>query len=1167
MPAARLQIHLFGPFRLLRDNQLVAGFDQPRLQHLLAYLALHRDAPISRLQLAFCFWPDTTDQQALKNLRTLLARLRQALPDADDFLSITPQTLQWRPDAPVGLDVAEFEAALARAEVGEPANAPGALAAAVAAYTGELLPDCYDDWSLPLRQQMRQAYGKALERLVLALEEQRDYSRALPYAQHLVRHDPLHEAAYRHLIRLHLAQGNRAEAQRVYHACEAMLQQEFGIAPGRATRRLYERLLALEDAVVRAGSASEAKARPADLPLVGRTTEWARMVALWQAAAHGRAQLVLLAGEAGIGKTRLAEELYDWVSRQGGATAAAACYPAGATLAYAAVAEWLSDPALKPRLAALDDVWLSEVTRILPALRVEHPRLTPPGPLTEAWQRTRLFAALARAVLGAESDRGEPLLLFLDDLQWADRETLDWLVYLLHHHPGAALLIVGTVRQHEVGVDHPWTAARLALTRAGLLAEIALAPLDAAETARLAASVAGRALDADEASQIYRDTEGHPLFVVEVVRAREEGGLLAAGATAHASASFRPASPILPPKVRAVIRWRLAALSPEAHALVQAAAVIGRKFSFAVLARAGAQEEAAVVQCLDELWQRQLVRALGTGAYDFSHEGIRAVVYQDISPARRCALHLAVAQALEALHGNDPDAYRSQIARHYELAGQPRAAIASYRRAAAWAQRIYANAEALQLYQHLLESEIGISLSAGERCEVMLAQAEVWKMTGYWARAHKINRAVLVAAEASGDARLLTQAQRALADVLRLLGYYDEALAWLATAEAGFKAAADWRGMISALWTMGQIHWSRGNHAQALAVLERQRQIATEIHDQQGICEALETMGMVYWSQGAWDRSADCCLRAITIARPLAHKQVLVRASLTLGNVRSSQRRFAEAVRGYLDAGAQARQIDDRQTMSWATANMAMVLARRGDYVRALTGYERSLRDAWDIGDRWTACLNVAGLANVHERLGQVAQAESLYRAAIDFGMRLGIPNYLAGMFVALARLLLRLGRAAEARDLYGEALQAIAGVTGERLAGEDTRFDARVLGIRLRHALGESSVVEAAAELRELLRDSAPHQQAALHYELWRLVPGDAAARDTAAAFYRGQWAETGDDESRRRYCELTGETLSTPPPLPDVAELIPEEPDSQLGPDLACLLDSLKMSFEQAL
>ena len=179
MSVARLYLHLLGPFRLHQDDQPVAGFDQARLQHLLAYLVLHRNTPISRQQLAFAFWPDTPDQQARKNLRTLLTRLRQALPDADDCISVTARLLQWRADAPLRLDVAEFEAAVAQAEGADPARAASALTVAVATYTGELLPDCYDDWIIPLRERLHGAYGVALERLVLTLEEERDYAGAL----------------------------------------------------------------------------------------------------------------------------------------------------------------------------------------------------------------------------------------------------------------------------------------------------------------------------------------------------------------------------------------------------------------------------------------------------------------------------------------------------------------------------------------------------------------------------------------------------------------------------------------------------------------------------------------------------------------------------------------------------------------------------------------------------------------------------------------------------------------------------------------------------------------------------------------------------------------------------------------------------------------------------
>ncbi len=1210
MSVRRFHLYLLGPFRLHQDDQPVAGFDQARLQHLLGYLALHRQTPISRQQLAFSFWPDTTDQQALKNLRTLLARMRQALPGADDFISITTQTLEWRTHVPFILDVAEFEAALAQAaaaqEYGEGAQAVQALEAAVAAYTGDLLPDCYDDWVLPLREQLRLAYGHALERLVLLLEEQRHDGDAIPYAQRLLRHDPLHEPAYRHLMRLHLALGNRAEARRVYLACDTMLRREFGAGPTRPTRALYERLLT-EDAPLTGGRPPQA--RPADLPLVGRKAEWSLLLSAWRAASAGKAQIILLTGEAGIGKTRLAEELVAWVTRQGAAAAAARCYAGSRTLAYAAVAEWLNDHALRPRLAALNDVWLGEVARILPSLLAEHPNLAPPGPLTEAWQRTRLFQALARAALGPTPGQSDPLLLFLDDLQWADWETLDWLAYLLHYESGAPVLIVGAARKHEVTAEHPLTKFRLALAPSGLLREIALWPLDAAETALLAATVACREVKAAEAEHLYQGTEGNPLFVVEMVRAgmaneeaRQPNGQTDPGQSAAASSADAPA---LPPSVRAVIQRRLALLSPAAQVLAQTAAVIGRKFDFDVLAQASGQDEAAVVEGMEELWQRQIIRGQGRAAYDFSHDGIRAVAYDDIGPVGRRAIHLRVAQALEAFHADDLDALSGQIAAHFEQAGQTQAAIKFYRRAAAAAQRIYANAEAARIYLHLVEGDLRTSLSAREKCEITLALAEVWRVNGQWVRAQTISLKALAEAEAVGDAHVIAQAQRALADVLRLLGYYDAALERLATAEAGFKAVGEWRGVVSALWTMGQIYGARGHYPQALAVLERQLRIATEIGDQRGMAEALETLGMAHWSQGDWERSAECCLQSIAIAEPIAYKFILSRAAITLGNIRSSQHAFGEAVHWYLRAGVLAREMDDRQAMSWAISNIALVLAKRGDALRAITGYERSLRNAWEIGDRWTACLNVAGLAAVSERLGQADLAESLYRKAIGFGLQLGILGYLCGMLVGLARLLLDQGRAAEARIFYDEAQTKIASVAGERLVGEDTRFDAQALGVRLRRAWGETTRVEAAAEILAWLPQTAsPQRQAALNYELWRLTQDQEEARDfgeafdklrpravsltsassdfgelsrafepsnrsraaAAAAFYQADYAQTGAEESRSRYQALTGETLPDPPLLPDISELIPDEMVDLAGlaARLAPLLTELAASFE---
>jgi DNA-binding SARP family transcriptional activator len=241
-----LRIQLLGGFYLTADHMPVPPLDSPRLQALLAYLVLHRAAPHARAHLAFQLWPDTTEPQAYANLRTLLHRLRRALPDADRFLHVGAQTVQWRGDAPCTVDVADFERALAQAaqaeQDGNGYTVRTALTEAVECYRDDLLPGWYEDWLLWERERLRQTFLTALERLMLLLECTQEYLAAIGYAQRLLRYEPLHEATYQHLMRLHALRGDRASAVRVYQTCATILARELAVAPSAATCDVYERL-------------------------------------------------------------------------------------------------------------------------------------------------------------------------------------------------------------------------------------------------------------------------------------------------------------------------------------------------------------------------------------------------------------------------------------------------------------------------------------------------------------------------------------------------------------------------------------------------------------------------------------------------------------------------------------------------------------------------------------------------------------------------------------------------------------------------------------------------------------------------------------------------------------------------------------------------------------
>lgn len=429
-------------------------------------------------------------------------------------------------------------------------------------------------------------------------------------------------------------------------------------------------------------------------PLIGRQAEWAQLQAAWQRAGAGGANFALISGEAGIGKSRLAEELLLQVSRGGFAAVRTRAYAAEGRLSYAPVIEWLRGDAIRQSLSRLDGVWLSEVARVLPELLAQRADLVPPPPLSDFAQRQRFFEALARAMLAAP----QPLLLVMDDLQWCDQDTLEWLHYLLHFDPRARVLVVGTARAEELSATPPLINLLLALRKDGQATEIVLQPLDAAESAKLANAVVGRDLDVNEAMRLFHETEGNPLFVVEMARAGRAGD--ATDLTSHRDQSGLR----LPPRVHAVIAGRLARLTPAARTVAQVAATIGRQFTFDVLIRASEGDEDDVASGLDELWQRGIVRDQAHNSYDFSHDKIRDVAYAEISPMKRRHWHGRVAQALQAIYAHGLDSVSAQLAAHYEQAGMVAQAIAFYQRAAGVAQRIYANEEAIQLINRGLAS-------------------------------------------------------------------------------------------------------------------------------------------------------------------------------------------------------------------------------------------------------------------------------------------------------------------------------------------------------------------------------------------------------------------------------------------------------------------------------
>ncbi len=422
-------------------------------------------------------------------------------------------------------------------------------------------------------------------------------------------------------------------------------------------------------------------------------------------------------------------------------------------------------------------------------------------------ERQHFYEALAHAVLG----NGDALLLVIDDLQWCDRETLEWLRFLLRFVPQARLLLVVTVRSGEAPPDHPVHTFLLSLRREQRLTEIALGRLSHANTVALANLVAGRNLPAEQMADLYRQTEGNPLFVVETVRATMAHW--AAGGDGTAAADFPlPVSPdasgsILPDHVQAVIEMRLVQLTLLAQELAGHAAILGGPFSIELLAHVSSFGEDELMSGLDELWQRHLLREQGNQDYDFSHPQIRQVVYRQLSPMRRRLLHRRAAQAIESLYEQQVETMSTLVAAHYEVAGDAERAIHAYQHAAHFARNTFAYLEAakslrrgLTLLQAVpkgrarqeqeleLQLDLGLTLmilngfahaetqqaydralelsqatsTGGHLYETIWGLHEIYLFQGRYAAALAMSEHCWHLAQQSGDPELLLQAHHAL---------------------------------------------------------------------------------------------------------------------------------------------------------------------------------------------------------------------------------------------------------------------------------------------------------------------------------------------------------------------------------------------------------------------
>jgi DNA-binding SARP family transcriptional activator len=533
---SKLTLSFFGSFEAQLGDRSLINFRSAKIQGLLIYLVLTQQQAHNRNVLAALFWPDEPEDRAKHNLRHSLYRLRQLLEDDESekkpFLLITRATVQFNAASHYSLDVADFLSAVK----------DGALETAVTHYHGDLLPgfSCdslpFEDWLRAERERLhRVALDAFFECTALSLTRG-DYANGQRLARQQLTLEPWREEAHQQLMQALALLGDRSSALAQYETCRRVLADELGVEPTAVTQTLLTRI---RDQQLVPEIPHQADApRPLTIPFVGRHREYEALVKAYQQTANNTLQIVSLVGNAGMGKTRLAQQFLAWAVTQGADILVGRSYETSAGLSYQPLTHLLRQRIERENAPEdlLSDLWLSQLTRLLPELRERYPDLPPPTQ-EENSARQHLFEAITR--LGQALAARRPVVLFIDDWHWADDASRDVLQYAAQRwaEQQVPILILLTLRQ-EALTDSPALQSWFnQLKRAVAAEQLYVDKLSQTETEQLlhlllsskATNENGGASSSSLAhfsNWLFQETGGQPLFLTEGLKVLVEDGVL-----------------------------------------------------------------------------------------------------------------------------------------------------------------------------------------------------------------------------------------------------------------------------------------------------------------------------------------------------------------------------------------------------------------------------------------------------------------------------------------------------------------------------------------------------------------------------------------------------------------------------------------------------------------
>ncbi len=736
---ATLRIWMLGPFRVLRDGEPIpsSAWRSQQTRTILKVLLARRGHVVPADQLLEILWPDDEPHAARRRLHVRISQLRRAL-DPDDpsaYVLTVEGGYTFNPEADCWLDTVEFEA---RAEWGRHCQESSDLAEAITAYEtaralyrGDFLEeDLYEDWAFAERERLRERFLTVLTELAECYAQQGRYRRAVACCRDVLAADPCRESVYVRLMLYHYYAGEQDRALRAYERCRQVLADELGVEPLPQTTALHEQIRQRQvepvDGAVRypepvyEGRMFEVPYSLGHTPFVGREREYAWLIEQWRDA---KTDVFLIEGEAGVGKSRLVEEFLGYAAAEGGTVLCSRAAPAE-RLPYAPVVA-----ALRPLLESakggdLSPATLAALALLFPEMRERHPNLPPLPELPARQERERLFGAVV-ALVQAGTSPGT--LLHVDDAHRADLSSLDLLARLAGY-----LTVVLTCRSEETPPDHPLRVVLRPLRRQGRVAALTLERLSPAAVKTLIRQLAHDDVPA-LAEQVIAQTDGNPLFLIALLQHMfEEGALYVDTEGRWATTSDAVLS--LPPTVRETIEARLRHLRGDLRRVFDLAAVIGGEFDFALLQHTSQVGEAPLLDALDALLEAGLLiepRGVGRGEFALAHDRYAEVAYDTLPRVRRWRLHRRVAEALVALHGDDP-ATSAEVAYHYHRGGRPAEAVRFAIRAGEHALRLYAGQDAAGHFEDAIRwaEEAGLSFDKEQLAEIHLNWGEALRRSG-----------------------------------------------------------------------------------------------------------------------------------------------------------------------------------------------------------------------------------------------------------------------------------------------------------------------------------------------------------------------------------------------------------------------------------------------------